>query len=407
MKLNGSEDLTMPTVVVTTPVIESHIRNHSSYSVSTQRCLSSSSSSSSGESSDESSSSASSSSLSKQLSSSLEAAPLSQEEEDDDGEVVKRIDELMLHEKSESSNKSPPQYSTLTALQSHALYKIQDKIRSGGFGDVYKGVRKPDHAPIAIKIIQKKNISSWTLNNENEYIPMEIDLMYRVSQCPGCIKIIDYIEKHDRYLIVMERPERAIDLWDFINNRGPLNEQLAKVFLQKIVNTVLEMKSNGVLHRDIKDENILVDLNTLDLKLIDFGAGTHYTHEFLTDFQGTRVYSPPEWVLYQRYSGDEATVWSLGVLLYNMIYGDIPFENDDEIVNCKLDFNKFGTKKKTTTCDRSTCYFCSSCCCCCCSCASDVNDLIRSCLKLEMTERIKLESILEHKWFNDLPPLDN
>lgn len=115
---------------------------------------------------------------------------------------------------------------------------------------------------------------------------MEIDLMYRVSECPGCIKILDYIERHDRYMIVMERPEKVIDLWDFINNRGPLNEQLAKVFLKKIIMTVLEMKANGVIHRDIKDENILVDLNTLELKLIDFGAGTHYTNEYLTDFQG-------------------------------------------------------------------------------------------------------------------------
>lgn len=56
------------------------------------------------------------------------------------------------------------QYTTLTALKCHALYKIQEKIRSGGFGDVYKGVRKIDHAPIAIKIIRKDKINSWTLN---------------------------------------------------------------------------------------------------------------------------------------------------------------------------------------------------------------------------------------------------
>ena len=61
---------------------------------------------------------------------------------------------------------TPPQqqYTTLTALKCHALYKIQEKIRSGGFGDVYKGVRKIDHAPIAIKIIRKDKINSWTLN---------------------------------------------------------------------------------------------------------------------------------------------------------------------------------------------------------------------------------------------------
>lgn len=110
--------------------------------------------------------------------------------------------------------------------------------------------------------------------------------MYKVIDCKGCIKIIDYIERNDRYMIIMERPENCIDLWDFIYNKGPLNQQLAKLFFKKIVSTVLEMKSNGVLHRDIKDENILVDLTTFELKLIDFGAGTHYTETELTDFQG-------------------------------------------------------------------------------------------------------------------------
>jgi serine/threonine protein kinase len=115
---------------------------------------------------------------------------------------------------------------------------------------------------------------------------MEIELMYRANACHGCIKIIDYIECNDRYLIIMERPTRCIDLWDFINNRGPLNEHTARIFFKQIVNTVLNMKLNGVLHRDIKDENILVDESTYELKLIDFGAGTYYTDESLNEFQG-------------------------------------------------------------------------------------------------------------------------
>lgn len=113
-------------------------------------------------------------------------------------------------------------------------------------------------------------------------------------------------------------------------------------------------------------------------------------------FLGTRVYSPPEWIGKQVYKGDEASVWSLGVLLYNMIYGNIPFENDDEILNCRLDFNKYdirlygksqhhGFFLNTKPQIINTNY-------------NDVNDLIKMCLNANTTERIKLEEILNHKW---------
>ena len=236
---------------------------------------------------------------------------------------------------------------------------------------------------------------------------MEIDLMYRANACHGCIKIIDYIERSDRYLIVMERPAKCIDMWDFINNKGPLNENLARVFFKQIVHTVLDMKANGVLHRDIKDENILVDLNTFELKLIDFGAGTHYTDAELTDFQGTRVYSPPEWLQTQAYKGDEACVWSLGVLLFNMIYGDIPFEHDEEIKSSELDFAKYAHlnnkiyKNNTnylvnnfTGSSHAASLTVAS--------RTQVNNLIRLCLEKSPENRCRLEDILEHAWFSNI-----
>lgn len=109
------------------------------------------------------------------------------------------------------------------------------------------------------------------------------------------------------------------------------------------------------------------------------------------------MYSPPEWIGKQAYIGDQASVWSLGVLLYNMIYGNIPFESDDEILNCKLDFNKYdirlngksqhyGFYLKTKLQKVNTNF-------------NDVNDLIKMCLNANTNERIKLEQILDHKWF--------
>ena len=226
--------------------------------------------------------------------------------------------------------------------------------------------------------------------------------MYRVVDCKGCIKILDYIEKHNSYLIIMERPSKCVDLWDFIDQHGPIKEKIAKSFLAQILNTCLEMKAKGVLHRDIKDENILVDLSKLELKLIDFGAGSHYTEDDLSTFHGTRVYAPPEWILNESCKGDESTVWSLGVLLYNMIYGDIPFEHDSDIVSCNLDFKKYsnlnarncyypasvyGYSKLPNNNSNSTDLY-------------DVKDLIKQCLNVNVNERIKLEEIFNHKWFS-------
>lgn len=295
-------------------------------------------------------------------------------------------------------------HSTVSSVETNSylrLYKIQEKIRSGGFGVVFKGVRRFDNLPIAIKIIRKDKINLWH-HTDNGRIPLEIELMYQVRGCPGCITILDYIERQDHFLIFMERPHKTVDLWDYIDKNGPLDEYLAKLFFTQVVNTVLEMEKRGVLHRDIKDENILVDLNLLELKLIDFGAGTFYTDEDLVDFQGTRVYSPPEWILNQNYKGDKATVWSLGVLLYNMIYGDIPFTDDNEIINSNIDFNKYNDKNNninsyttsypssTTNVNNKTTN----------SSMLDINDLIKKCLKRNQHERIVLEDILKHRWLS-------
>jgi serine/threonine protein kinase len=110
--------------------------------------------------------------------------------------------------------------------------------------------------------------------------------MLKVKNCKKSIQIIDFKEENDFFMIIMERPLNCVDFWDYINDNGPLNEIKAKKYFKQIVEGVIELKSNGVLHRDIKDENILVDLVNDEIKIIDFGASTHYTNQDLYDFHG-------------------------------------------------------------------------------------------------------------------------
>uniref|UniRef100_A0A672MPQ8 non-specific serine/threonine protein kinase n=1 Tax=Sinocyclocheilus grahami TaxID=75366 RepID=A0A672MPQ8_SINGR len=195
-------------------------------------------------------------------------------------------------------------------------YKIGRMLGEGGCGSVYEGTRcndglKPGHP---------------------KRLPMEIGLMLMANKGPSVpqiIELLDWEDDTDHYVMVMERPVPCVDLFSFVDHHGgSLDEGTARNIMRQVTDAAKTCCERGVFHRDLKLENLLVNLDTIEVKLIDFGCGALMKNSAFKSFSGTRPYCPPEFNMKGRYHAKPTTVWTLGFILYEMLCGECPTSYD-------------------------------------------------------------------------------
>ncbi|EMP30836.1 NUAK family SNF1-like kinase 2, partial [Chelonia mydas] len=160
---------------------------------------------------------------------------------------------------------------------------------------------------VAIKSIRKDKIKD---EQDLVHIRREIEIMSSLNH-PHIIGIHEVFENNSKIVIVMEYASKG-DLYDYINERQRLTEQEARHFFRQVVSAVYYCHKNGIVHRDLKLENILLD-----------GKGNVQT------YCGSPLYASPEIVNGRPYKGPEVDSWSLGVLLYILVHGTMPFDGHD------------------------------------------------------------------------------
>ncbi|XP_062333825.1 maternal embryonic leucine zipper kinase isoform X1 [Osmerus eperlanus] len=210
-------------------------------------------------------------------------------------------------------------------------YEVYETIGSGGFAKVKLGRHILTGEKVAIKIMDKKD-----LGEDLPRVKVEIEAMKNLSHQHVC-RLFHVIETSTRIYMVLEYCPGG-ELFDYIIAKDRLSEDETRVFFRQIVSALAYVHSQGYAHRDLKPENLLIDENH-NLKLIDFGlcakpkGGLGY--ELMTCC-GSPAYAAPELIQGKAYIGSEADVWSMGVLLFALLCGYLPFDDD----NCMVLYRK-------------------------------------------------------------------
>lgn len=223
-------------------------------------------------------------------------------------------------------------------------FVVLEDMGQGAYGQVKLArYAKANGKKVVLKYVTKRRIlvDTWTRDRRLGTVPLEIHVLDYLRRDelrhPNIVEMTDFFEDDVNYYIEMvPHGLPGMDLFDYIEMRSTMDEaECRNIFLQ-VVDALHHLHTKAlVVHRDIKDENIILD-GEGKVKLIDFGSAAYIKNGPFDVFVGTIDYAAPEVLQGKSYRGKEQDIWALGILLYTLVYKENPFYSIDEILDHEL-----------------------------------------------------------------------
>lgn len=257
------------------------------------------------------------------------------------------------------------------------FYRTYQHLGKGSFGKVLLCCQLLTEKPVAIKVIEKSQLKNHIAEKR---VLQEIQLLKRLDH-KNVVKLLEVFESDTTIYLVMEYINKG-DLYSLLKRekKGRLTEIQARPIFLQILRGLDYIHSQGVLHRDIKLDNILLDNNNT-IKICDFGISRMIIPDHrMTEQSGTPAFMAPEIIAGQGYEGYASDLWSLGVVLYSLLTGTLPFRGNNSIeLNENILKGSFNKEIKVS---------------------NEVKDLLEKLLNVNPAERITMKEIWGQDWIS-------
>ncbi|XP_051533791.1 serine/threonine-protein kinase MARK2-like isoform X4 [Myxocyprinus asiaticus] len=227
------------------------------------------------------------------------------------------------HSESKPTVRSNMPHSTADEQPHIGCYRLLKTIGKGNFAKVKLAKHVLTGKEVAVKIIDKTQLNSSSLQK----LFREVMIMKLLNH-PNIVKLFEVIETEKTLYLVMEYASGG-EVFDYLVAHGRMKEKEARAKFRQIVSAVQYCHQKRIVHRDLKAENLLLDAD-MNIKIADFGFSNEFTlGNKLDTFCGSPPYAAPELFQGKKYDGPEVDVWSLGVILYTLVSGSLPFDGQN------------------------------------------------------------------------------